>query len=245
MRLEKIRKLQKSGPVQVRHIMGEDDYKETALEWLDKGRGKLPSWEDLKGQVAWGFEDMRILATEELVIMLEAKVDGQWRLWSCQFSWLWLTDFASVPKAVRGLVDNDEKWLILAAFWHDLEFAAHCHPFAVANRLLLLMARAEIHRLEQEALELPRYWLRELEQRLELEGTRDGRRRLRRERRAQRRAVRRIKARARWDRFQAWLAWLAVSSPVGRRRWRRDRPYWQRAGAHFTDHGEVESGTDT
>jgi hypothetical protein len=240
MNPKKIRKLRKSGPVQVRHIMGEDDYTTTREEWEAKGRGLLPTWDDLKQQVCWGFEDMRILATEELIIMVEVLVDGEWRLWSTQFSWLWLTDFASVPKAVRSLVDNDEKWLILAAFWHDLEFAAHYHSFKVTNRLFWLIAKAEINRLEQEALELPRYWIGELEEQLAHAKSSKSRRALRRDRRKQRREVRSIKRRARWDRFQAWLAFICVSSPVGKRRWRRDRPVWQRSGGHFTDHGVVK-----
>jgi len=52
-----------------------------------------------------------------------------------------LTDLASVPRAFRGFVDNDDDRLVLAVLIHDYLFSTHGLPFAYANELLYQVAR--------------------------------------------------------------------------------------------------------
>jgi hypothetical protein len=54
----------------------------------------------------------------------------------------YITDLASVPRVLRGLIDNDDPDLILAALPHDFNFSTHFLSFTESNALLAAMARA-------------------------------------------------------------------------------------------------------
>jgi len=52
-----------------------------------------------------------------------------------------ITDLASVPRAFRSFIDNDDDWLVIAVLIHDYLFSTHGLPFAYANELLYQVAR--------------------------------------------------------------------------------------------------------
>ena len=54
-----------------------------------------------------------------------------------------ITDFASVPRFFRGIVDNDDPKIIIPAFVHDVNFLSHFLSFKDSNKLFLSMMRLE------------------------------------------------------------------------------------------------------
>jgi hypothetical protein len=54
-----------------------------------------------------------------------------------------LTDFASVPKLLRGLVDNDDLRLMFASLVHDANFGLHLLSFRESNWLFFKMIKAQ------------------------------------------------------------------------------------------------------
>lgn len=92
-------------------------------------RYQLPEYDRLKNY--GNILDLRILCSR---IWLEYEfVDTS----VIQFEFLpgFLTDLASVPRAVRGLVDNDDPRLFFGVLPHDYLFTTHALPFAVTNSL--------------------------------------------------------------------------------------------------------------
>jgi hypothetical protein len=52
-----------------------------------------------------------------------------------------VTDLASVPRPLRGIVDNDEHQIISAALVHDFAFSTRRLPFRIANSLFYKIMR--------------------------------------------------------------------------------------------------------
>ena len=53
------------------------------------------------------------------------------------------TDFASIPKRLRGWIDNDESWLVRPAVLHDWLYSEGRLPRARCDRILYRAALAE------------------------------------------------------------------------------------------------------
>ena len=68
--------------------------------------------------------------------------DGSLYGYEYQFAISFLTDLASVPKKLRGLVDNDDLRLIAPSLVHDYNFVTHAMSFRNSNRLFYRMIRA-------------------------------------------------------------------------------------------------------
>jgi len=66
-------------------------------------------------------QDLRVVLSP-ITITIELK-GGEWLQY--KFHKGWVTDLASVPWWFRGLVDNDDIYLLAAAYCHDANFSCH------------------------------------------------------------------------------------------------------------------------
>jgi hypothetical protein len=135
----KINSITIDGPLRVERILNANRWRYTKHEWLHKHGIKLPTWARLK-KAGWGFDDFRLL-TEPVRVVIDFSHKGKYYIYEYRFDRRWITDFASVPKFFRGVIDNDDKQIIIAAMVHDAEFGNHWHGFRSANTLLLEIAR--------------------------------------------------------------------------------------------------------
>lgn len=84
----------------------------------------------------WGLKTDQVWAlTNPLSIRIkDNKLDIKFK-----FRKPYLTDLASVPKRLRGIIDNDDIRLIAPALVHDFNFATHFMTFRESNRLFRKM----------------------------------------------------------------------------------------------------------
>lgn len=137
---------------------------------------ELPPWNTLDrfGPIL----DLKLLCSEITAFIQFS--DTSWlefRFWPG-----FLTDLASVPRFMRGIVENGDVRMLIAVLIHDYLYSTHALPFEYANEL---MYQVSVH---------------------------NG-----------------------YPRARAWLSLVAVSSPVGRIKWRKNherRDDWTR---HFAE----------
>ena len=174
----KVRYFTTDGPKRFEYVeRWPEDYHEQRTRWRDRQGVRLPMRDDLDEFGDRG--DLRILCGGVLIFV---KFENS--------SWLeldfrpgFITDLASVPRPLRGIVDQDDGRILPAVLVHDYLFATRRLPFRYTNRLFYRMMRANGY-----------------------------------------------------PRFRSWLAWLAVSSPAGRRAWRAGgdvRDAWTRKHVGF------------
>jgi len=93
----------------------------------------------LETLTAWGMNrDQVWIVSRPLKIITE---DAGQRT-SYLFGPPYLTDLASIPKRLRGAIDNDDIRLIAPALVHDYNFATHAMSFRSSNELFRKMIRA-------------------------------------------------------------------------------------------------------
>ena len=135
--IDEIRDIILDGPKRFEYV--ETDAAMYAIQrdnWRYKYRIELPKFENaiLFGNVL----DLRILCTT-VNIFIKFK-NTFWIDFS--FKPGFVTDLASVPWFLRGIVDNDTHNALPAVLIHDFLFATHRLPFRIANSLFYKMLRA-------------------------------------------------------------------------------------------------------
>jgi len=117
------------------------EFVEQTRERYNKQRGKfyaefgvfLPVWNQLKN---FGkLRDLRILCKRHVVTVTR---DNS-RYTQIVFNVGYLTDFASVPKFIRGLIDNDNPIMLDAVLFHDRNCSTHQYSFKETNQLFFDM----------------------------------------------------------------------------------------------------------
>lgn len=94
----------------------------------------LPAWDELPAkdrdqlQVCLSYITIKIYLTDGTMLVY-------------QFRPGYITDLASVPKALRSLVDNDALELLLAALVHDANFGGQLLSFGASNTIFRQMIR--------------------------------------------------------------------------------------------------------
>lgn len=158
----KIKRIKRFGDLVFVRLMP-SDYSRLRRDYIDEFGITLPTAQELD---LLDESDLRLL---DHPVEIQIELRGG-KTFIYEFQKGWIHDTASVPKCMRGLVDNDDRRLVLAAMVHDANFRGHWLRFGPTNRLFRKMALA-----------------------------------------------------AGYPRFKAFLAWLAVSSPVGIHRFRKFR----------------------
>jgi hypothetical protein len=96
---------------------------------------RLPEWHKL---AVYGDRlDLRVLCRTVTVTVTFS--DSSWV--QVQFLPGFITDLASVPRWVRGLIDNDDPRLLTAVLVHDYLFSTHRLGFRDTNELFYQLAR--------------------------------------------------------------------------------------------------------
>lgn len=163
---------------------------------LERGRKtkdgfNLPPWWELVRK-DWGVDRLRT-TDEWFKIIVAVKYKKHTMQYKFSFNEEWITDLASVPAVLRGIVDNDEQWIIPPSQVHDALFCYKgfgSFSFAQTNRLFYEMCKYYVRRL--------------------CKGFRKFRMMI-----------------------KAWLAYIAVSTPVGKRRWKMKRDDWEKQGCEY------------
>lgn len=118
-----------------RRILKKEDYEATKAEILEKTNKVMPLWEDLVEEGVVG--DLRVLLSDIKIIV----IDKAGFEFSYEFKVGYTTDLASVPKALRSFVDNDDKKMVIAALVHDANFGCQFLSFKSSNELFRQMIR--------------------------------------------------------------------------------------------------------
>lgn len=131
--IQEIAILERDGPLRFEHI-DPDFYWRTLREWRKDFKITLPPNYDLPkfGRP----KDLRLLLNR-LTITVTFK-NTSWI--QVQFDRGYISDLASVPRAFRNFVDNDDIKLAPAALVHDYFFAVHKLSFGETNELFYQMA---------------------------------------------------------------------------------------------------------
>ena len=98
---------------------------------------ELPNYSQLPNK-----EDLRILLDKFVFEFKECDRKGNVTHWRFIFKPGFIWDLASVPKPLRGIVDNDSRSLRAAAMVHDACFALHLIDFKHADRLFYRIIKA-------------------------------------------------------------------------------------------------------
>jgi hypothetical protein len=124
-------------------------YGSTEHEWIEKwnkeeiwskfkNRGIiLPEYSKLPNK-----EELRILTEEFIFEFNEYDRKGDKTHWRFVFKPGFIWDLASVPKILRGIVDNDSRSLRAAAMVHDACFALHLVDFKEADHMFYRIIKA-------------------------------------------------------------------------------------------------------
>lgn len=96
----------------------------------------LPTESELQ---AYGSKDKLRIMTDNISFNIKFK-DTSWLQF--EFRKGFVTDFASVPKSFRSVVDNDDNRIVCAALVHDYLFTTHGLPFKYTNELFHQMMLA-------------------------------------------------------------------------------------------------------
>lgn len=126
----KIEKIVKTGFVDTRRVLSEDDYIKTKSQFLEEYDIELPEVDDLPVDLS---------ETRILLDPLRVKVHTDIGVFTYTFDRGFITDFASVPNVFRSAIDNDDKELVLSALCHDANFRYHFLSFGKSNLLFRLM----------------------------------------------------------------------------------------------------------
>jgi len=135
MRKRRVEVIQKSGS--------------TAHEWIEPWNIKS-IWSDFRHngiylpnyKLITHKDDLRILLKSFEFTFREYHRDGSITLWKYIFKPGFIWDLASVPKRLRGLVDNDSRTLRAAAMVHDVDYALHICGYRRANKKFYRIIRA-------------------------------------------------------------------------------------------------------
>jgi hypothetical protein len=150
--LPQLASVHKGGFFDFRHVDGATYDKTIAQFKKDAKPINLPSWKRLKkfGKRS----DLRILLND-LVVTIYFKTGTKYQY---IFQRGYITDLASVPGFFRGVVDNDDIDVILAALVHDRNFSVHSLTFKQTNELFykMFLARKGIPGSDEKWVSLPR-----------------------------------------------------------------------------------------
>lgn len=118
-------------------------------QWRYTHKLALPVWPILRefGRL----RDLRILCGRVNIYI--KFTNTYWMNWL--FKPGFITDLASVPRALRGIVDNDEHQIIDATLVHDFCFATRRVPFHIANSIFYKVLR---HNRYDRIRSLLAYW---------------------------------------------------------------------------------------
>lgn len=133
----KIDKLEFDGPNRFEYVEpSKPMYAIQRDNWRYKYKIKLPDWETL---LEFGTpRDLRLLCCK-INVYIKFK-NTYWM--NFFFKPGFVTDLASVPWFLRGIVDNDDHKIIQAALVHDFLFSTGRLPFQISNSLFYKMLRA-------------------------------------------------------------------------------------------------------
>lgn len=128
----KVKKIQKDGFADFRRIL-EGDYKATQKEFYSKYDIELP---DLDLTSMKGSSDIRVLLNDLRISVVTSEGLLYYKLQKG-----FITDFASVPKWLRSLVDNDSSEIVVPALVHDVNFRWKFLSFGRSNKVFRQMIR--------------------------------------------------------------------------------------------------------
>ena len=130
----KIDKLEFDGPKRFEYVERQKHmYLIQRDNWRYKYKIKLPHWDTI---LEFGKpQDLRILCCK-MNVYIKFK-NSYWM--NFFFKSGFITDLASVPWFLRGIVDNDDHKIVQAALVHDFLFSTNRLPFKIANSLFYKM----------------------------------------------------------------------------------------------------------
>ena len=128
----RVKNITRTGDLTFTRLMA-GDYSRLRRDYIDNFGITLPSGDKLNVKKD---RDLRLL-DNTVTITIELKKGGSYRY---IFRKGWIHDTASVPPALRGFVDNDDRRLVLSAMVHDAHFRGHWLSFIATNRLFRKMA---------------------------------------------------------------------------------------------------------
>lgn len=132
-----VRKLEFDGPKRFEYVeTNKHMYLIQRDNWRYKYKIALPDWNTL---LEFGKpRDLRLLCCK---INIYIKFTNTY--WTnFLFSPGFVTDLASVPRFLRGVVDNDDHRVVSAALIHDFLFSTNRLPFEIANSLFYKVLKA-------------------------------------------------------------------------------------------------------
>ncbi len=135
MRISDVKIIEVEGPRRFEYIELGNMYKVQCRRWCKEYGITLPTQKQL---TAFGrLSDLRIIV-KRLRVLVVAE-DTSWI--EFEFDPGFITDFASVPKFFRGIIDQDDNRVITAALCHDYLFSTHDLPFRQTNKLFHALLR--------------------------------------------------------------------------------------------------------
>jgi len=124
------------GPKRFEYVESKHLYPVQRDTWRYSHKVDLPAWPTIK--MFGRPRDLRLLCCKYNVYI--KFTNTYWM--NFHFRPGFVTDLASVPWFLRGIVDNDDHKVIQAALVHDFLFATNRLPFKIANSLFYKMLRA-------------------------------------------------------------------------------------------------------
>lgn len=120
------------GEVDLRRLYP-DTWESTKAEFEKDGitLSVSPATDPLKNDRVW-------VVLSDLTIVVRF---GCGKTWEYRFKRGYISDLASVPKVLLGIVDDDSREIILGALVHDANYAGRLVPFGIANDMLGQMIR--------------------------------------------------------------------------------------------------------
>jgi len=132
-RIAELRALEVAGPYRWERVVPWDWEKKQRGRLSDEFQLELPSRRKLNG---FGEPEELGVFCGRLTVAAVLP-DSQWFQW--EFRPGFITDFASVPRYFRSIVDNDGLRILAPALPHDRNFSCHDLSFEETNRLFHLM----------------------------------------------------------------------------------------------------------
>jgi hypothetical protein len=121
----------------------------TKHDWIDPWNQKdiwkrfadkgiiLPDYESFERK-----KDLRILEADFYFKFKNYNKKGECEAWNFHFKPGFIWDLASVPVAMRGIVQNDSRTIRAAAMVHDVLFYQHLASFRESNKIFYRIIRA-------------------------------------------------------------------------------------------------------
>ena len=134
--LSDVSKLEFDGAKRFEYVERDRDaYRAQRNAWRYQYRVELPAWSLINefGRP----KDLRLLCCKLNIYLKFSNTSWMNFLFKPGF----VTDLASVPRPLRGIVDNDEHQIVTAALVHDFAFVTRRLPFRLANGLFYKILR--------------------------------------------------------------------------------------------------------